>query len=470
MKKLFLTLPLALGASLAFHCGDDGPSGPDDIDYNTVIDISFTQHVQKILTEYETILQANGVFPEGLQMDSWQNLIKGWERGEVIIPFDAENSLLIELTEKLDNPNELREDKLRLLKRWITDGAKNDNDEVPYANSRKLLYVCDQDAARISVIDTDAKLVIRTVDLLKLNRGFSLGSKPHHLAVEPDGSFWYVSLTGAGKVLKFDRNNEFVAEATISIPALLAAHPNNGLLYVSRFPLAPGGDEPLIGVIRRSDMEVLDDIAVQPTPHAMAADHSGKFVYTCSLSGNQIIAIDAATNQADETFVDLGPSKGPIQLTISADDNTLYVSALISNEVYVVDVSDPTERKVINTIAVNATPWHPVLTPDGSRLYVGNQGAHTISAIDVASGAVTVIGAGTGVDGIAQPHGIAVTNDGKFVFVSNRNVLGLYKPRFDFGEANANIGTVAVVNTATNTLEKIIEIEQFGSGMASSPE
>ncbi len=469
MKKWFAVSILICSVVVFIACGgDDNPADPDDTDYDAITDISFSEHVLTILDEYETILRENNIFPEGLQMDSWENLILGWERGEVIIPFDAEGSLLIELTEKLENDSELRADKLRLLKRWIDAGAANDAGDIPYADSRNLLYVCNQNAAKISVIDTEAKLVIRTVDLRELGLSLDLNAKPHHIAVEPDGSFWYVSLIGANKVLKFDRDNNFIAQADISIPALLAAHPTNGLLYVSRFPQGPGGDEPLVGVIRRSTMEVLEDIVVRPTPHAMAADAQGDWVYTCSLSENLVVAIDPATNEADESFVDLGDLKAPLQLAVSPDGTMLYVSAQLAAEVFVIDVSNPQNRTIVEVFGAPAGPWHPVVTPDGSRLYVGAQRAHQVATYELATGVQTIIGAGNGEDGLSNPHGSAVSNDGRYVFISNQNTTGLYEPRFDFGEANANIGTVVVIDTDTNTVEKIIEIEQFGSGMAIS--
>jgi len=42
--------------------------------------------------------------------------------------------------------------------------------------------------------------------------GFS-ATKPHHIVVEPDGSYWYVSLVGDNAVVKLDRANHVVAKA-----------------------------------------------------------------------------------------------------------------------------------------------------------------------------------------------------------------------------------------------------------------
>ena len=62
------------------------------------------------------------------------------------------------------------------------------------AASGELLYVCNQNDATVSIIDLGTNQVIETVDLQQL--GFSANAKPHHVAVEPDGSHWYVTLIG----------------------------------------------------------------------------------------------------------------------------------------------------------------------------------------------------------------------------------------------------------------------------------
>ena len=72
------------------------------------------------------------------------------------------------------------------------------------------LYVCVQDDAKIAVVDMKTRAVARTIDLQKL--GFPATAKPHFVVVEPDGAFWYPSLIGANKVVKFDRRSKIVGQ------------------------------------------------------------------------------------------------------------------------------------------------------------------------------------------------------------------------------------------------------------------
>ena len=89
-------------------------------------------------------------------------------------------------------------------------------------NSAKL-YITNQVSASITVVDQERLAIDTVIDLTKL--GFTANAKPHHAVVEPDGSFWYATLIGDGKVLKFDRANRLVGQVSMETPGLLALDP-----------------------------------------------------------------------------------------------------------------------------------------------------------------------------------------------------------------------------------------------------
>ena len=96
------------------------------------------------------------------------------------------------------------------------------------------LYVPNQDDATVSVIDPASRRVLRTVNLRRYGVGDN--AKPHHVQVEPDGSAWYVTLIGAGKVLKLDRNDRVLGSAEMEVPGLIALHPSRDLMFASPTP------------------------------------------------------------------------------------------------------------------------------------------------------------------------------------------------------------------------------------------
>ena len=196
--------------------------------------------VQRVLDGKCTSCHTGGDAARGLHLDSWQALIAGSDHGEAVIPFDAARSLLVELTTKLvggPHPTEVRGERLTeaevaLLSDWIDEGAPSDTGEIPFADAQQLLYAANQSVAIVSVIDMETNQVIRTVDLQE--HGLPPNASPHHIAVEPDGSHWYVSAIAADQILKFDRENELVERTAFIRPGLMALDATGENLYVGR--------------------------------------------------------------------------------------------------------------------------------------------------------------------------------------------------------------------------------------------
>src|SRR5438034_7293583 len=84
------------------------------------------------------------------------------------------------------------------------------------------VYVANQASGKVTVIDAAADSVVAVVDFTTL--GFSAHPKPHHIVVEPDGSYWYVSLVGDNAVVKLDRANHIVAKADRKSTRLNSSH------------------------------------------------------------------------------------------------------------------------------------------------------------------------------------------------------------------------------------------------------
>jgi DNA-binding beta-propeller fold protein YncE len=448
----------------------DSTAPDDDIDYKNITDISYSEHVQPILNEYSDILTAANNFPPGLQMDSWENLIKGWDRGEVIIPFDSENSLLIELTKKLDYANQIRDDKLDLLQRWIDQGAKNENGDIPFADSQDLLYVCSQSEAIINIIDINSLVVIRNIKLADF--GIPAYASPHHIAFSPDGLHFYISCIDnqINKILKFNRvTNEMVGEVTTDIPALLDHHPSENLLYVSRFMLNNVTNSIFLLNTETMQPELTTnngEIILPPgfiIPHAIQVDKNGEYVYTSSFTEDQFVVINHQTKEFEDA-VFLGNDRTPLQVTVSPDNSKVYVSCIGTGEVVVINVSDPNNRFEEGAVSLGGEPWHGIFTSDGTKFYIGNFKFNNFTEITTTGLTFQNFGANDGSDGLSQPHGIAISSDNQRLFISNRNTNGNYSPYYNLGDNNV-IGVVVVIRTSDNSIEKIIEIEDFGSGM-----
>lgn len=455
----------------------------DEIDYGAIEDIRYTAHVQPLLEAKCTSCHGGTRAEAGLRLDGWEHLTAGSHFGEVVIPFDAGRSLLVEMITKLrggPHPREaggdtLTQAEVAFLARWIEEGARNDAGEVPYEDADQLLYVCSQDAALVSVVDMETNLVIRNVDLQE--HGFSADARPHHVAVEPDGSYWYVSLIGDSKVAKFDRSNRLVAVATIETPGMLAVHPARDLLVAGRSMTAVNPPASL-GFLRRTDLHVDEVPVVFPRPHALLFSPDGRYVYTASVSQNEVITVDVETQDVTFTSLGGGMAQSLVQFGLAPDGRTLYLSAEMTGQLHVFDLTDPARPALRQSIDVGSRPWDPIVSPDGRFVYVGVKGADAVAIVDAEAGTVVQH---LGGHGIAEPHAAILSPDGRFLYVSNNNLRGTYTPRHDLGDnhgtspddpdhhkthaAGRPIGTVAVIDTATRSIVRVLEVEAYATGM-----
>ena len=434
--------------------------------------------VQSLLDEKCTSCHTGADAARGLSLDSWQALITGSDHGEAVIPFDASRSLMVELTTKLvggPHPTEVGAERLNdaevaLLSAWIDEGAPSQTGEIPFADAQHLLYAANQSVALVSVIDMETNQVVRTVDLQQY--GLPQNASPHHIAVEPDGSYWYVSAITANQILKFDRDNELAARNDFERPGLLALDPEGESLYAGR-SMAAVSPPQAVGVIRRSDMTIKEVGVFLPRPHAMAVRPGTGTVFTASLAVNQIASFDPSDEAVELDELEGDRTHTLVGFAVSPDGRWMAGTTELTASVFVFDLDRAPDMTPVDTIAVNAAPWHPVFTPDGRWVYVGNNRGNTVNVIDMERRTLAKVITGLG---LAQPHGAAVSPDGRFVYISSRNLEmsedqsragHVYTPRYDLGD-NSRAGTVVVIDTESQEIVKVIEIDGYGSGLGAA--
>jgi DNA-binding beta-propeller fold protein YncE len=276
------------------------------------------------------------------------------------------------------------------------------------------LYIVNQAGASITVVD-QARLAIDTVlDLRAL--GFTANAKPHHIAVEDNGAYWYVSLIGDGRVLKFDRANRLLAQVKMETPGLLSLDPVHDSLYVGRSMTAVNPPKSL-GVIQRSAFTLVDEQEiVMPRPHALAASMDGRFVHTASLAENRIASVETATGRVTLSVIP-GVPRSLVTFALSPDGNTMVSAGELSNSLLVFDLRQSPPLQPVREIALEGKPWEPRFSPDGKHVLVTLLTKNTIADVDLASGAVVRTLTGR----LAQPYSMLLRRDGRYAFVVSQN-------------------------------------------------
>ena len=336
-------------------------------------------------------------------------------------------------------------------------GGCDGTDPKPSPNPPNALYVCNQPDATVSIIDPASHKVVRVVDLT--DHGFSPGAKPHHVVVEPDGSAWYVSLIGDDAVAKFNAKNELMGTVEFSSPGMLSLHPDGdrALLYAGHTLSLPNVPS-TVAVIDRATMTPVEVPLPVPIdrPHGIKVSPTGDYAYASSLTANEIVAIDTETQQVQSPVSLPGTHQFYVQLDIAADGQTAYITGDQGNQVQVLDLQNPTTPTLVDSVSVYGRPWHPQLSDDGSTLYFGSKATNTVTALDASSLTNTTLDG----NGLANPHGSALSPDGQFLYISNANPNGTYE-----SPSGETVGTVVVINTQTFEIETVIDVGNEPAGI-----
>jgi len=327
------------------------------------------------------------------------------------------------------------------------------------------LLVCLQDEATIAVLDMESLEVLGSIRLEEL--GFSGGAMPHHIAVLPDGTGWFVSLIGENRILHFDATHRLVRSWETPTPGMLALTPDGATLVASRSmgavnppraisllrldPLAPGA-----GTLE--ELEV-----IFPRPHAILTDVGGAYAYTASLGLNQVAVVDLHTERV--ALLDVpGETHALVQFDRSPDGSLLVAGGELSGSLLVFSLEDPAAPSLLRSIPLGDQPFDPRFSPDGRTLWVPLKGSDEVVVLDTADW--EVLARVTDPD-IRQPHALVFSPDGERVFLSNnaKDPHAMHHP----GGGGGEVGSLVVVDTRTLSITATLPLGRNLTGMAARP-
>lgn len=329
------------------------------------------------------------------------------------------------------------------------------------------LYVPNQDDATVTILDPASGVVLGTVDLRAA--GFTANAKPHAVVAEPDGSAWYVTLIGDGAVAKFDAENRFLGAARMVTPGMLALDPRRDRLYASRSMTAVSAP-PSIGVIRRSDMTLLEELdVILPRPHGIAADTVTGRVYVSGLGDNRIATVD---DRGTVELTDLvGPLHAFVTFDLSPDGRRLAASTQLTTRLLEFDVSSgrPMPGRSVEVLPFG---YQIAWSPDGRSVWLGNQRSGAVTQVDAATWTVASVLRDSA---FAEPHGVIVARDGRTVYVSSHGKqLEARAPTpadtmhhgMHAGEsATRALGTLVLIDARNRTIRRVVPVGRFATAL-----
>ncbi len=455
--------------------------------------IIYSQHIQPIFTsgcavegchegmEHNALNKSLHGGSE-LKLDSWANTMNGTDGIAQIVPYRASRSHLLHhinsdtlispmalpsMPAGFPFPAELRD----LVIRWINNGAKNDDGSVAYTAppTRGWAYVTNQGEDLTAVIDLDRNKISRYITTGVDNTNAAPPNAPHNIAVDRQNQFYYVNLIGGSKLQKFRvSDNVKVGELATGLnsPAQVALTKNGDTAYVSNFENAKTN----ITVVNTISMTKLMDVgnSAMLKPHGISITPDFKYVLVSNSLSDNVTVIQTSDNSIIKTIPISGnvPSLPvgyayqyePYQSTVTPDNNYAYVTCRKSGEVRVIDLN---QLKVIDSIKAGTFPLIPAVTPNGAYVFVTNRNTNSVSAINTTTRKIEYTIADVGV----EPHGIAVSKDGKFLYVSCEN-LGISEPPHHATTGGKKPSFLKVIDISQRAVVASLELANFGSGLA----
>jgi YVTN family beta-propeller protein len=308
-----------------------------------------------------------------------------------------------------------------------------------FASGANYAYVSNAQSAAVAVIDTSTQAVVATIPVPYPD--------PEMMVLSPDGSRLYVVLTASSGVAVIDTALR-VTIATVPVgtqPRGIVITPDGSHVYVSsgcNTTACGGFTQPAVSVIDTSTNQISAqiDLSGACTPcglEGLAISPLGNRVYVDFIEDSAhfggVATIDTSTNTL--TGSPIYTLKQGCCIAVSPDGTTLYLSNEGDSSFSIVNLNST----VVTNIALSPsciTPWGMAVMPDNSRVYLACYDSASVVAVNPATAAIAA--SITGFPGVSALP--ALTPDATQLYVPDRNVPVI------------GSNSVTVVNTSTNTI------------------
>jgi DNA-binding beta-propeller fold protein YncE len=263
---------------------------------------------------------------------------------------------------------------------------------------------------------------------------------PHGIAVSPSGRFWYVSISHGmpfGTIHKFATGtDEWEGDATVGMfPATLDVAGTTGLLYVVNSDFFGDHRPSTISVVETATMTEVRQIPTGTMPHGARLSADGTRFYSVNMMDDELVEVDALRFEVSRRLqlaagatdphghgghaAHQGPAGRvePAWVSPPTASGKVYVTALSGNEILEVDLAP---FSVSRRFPSGVGPYNLAVTPDERLLVVTYKKSDAVGFWDLASGVEVARVATTR----RIPHGVAITTDGRYSFVTVEGVGG----------------------------------------------
>ncbi len=309
------------------------------------------------------------------------------------------------------------------------------------------IYVAIEGEGGVSVIDANTNKVLKTVDLSENKNGTIIKYMPHNTQVAPDNKSVWVTANAMDEEMKMSfkfipiayaevGHGEEKSSAMSNKDEVIVLDPFSDViikrieigtdLHLSHISLTPDSsyaitasqEKGILYKINATTFEIEKEVATKKDggPHGLRISPDGKTAYIAMLGGKSLGILDIESFKLKDVAL-----KGSVVQTGVTPDGKYALATVYETKSLAVYNTATSELKYIDLPKEAKGPVQLYPTPDSRYVYVADQGYYfnrpngdTIYKIDLKEMKIVET-----IKGGSAPHGLIVSKDGKFVYVTN---------------------------------------------------
>ncbi|MFZ2303566.1 MAG: DUF1573 domain-containing protein [Minisyncoccia bacterium] len=313
---------------------------------------------------------------------------------------------------------------------------------------KEKIYVAIEGSGEIAVIDAKTNQVLKRINLSEDKNGMTVGYMPHNVQVAPDNkSVWVTANAVDEKDMKMsfriipraeasEGHSDEVVYAGKSKDEVIVIDPFSDEIvkrieigqemHLSHVALTPDSayaivasqEKGIVYKINTSTFEIEKEVATKKSagPHGLRITPNGETAYIAMLSGKSMGVLDIKSFALSDI-----PLKGAVvQTGVTPDGKYALASVYDAKSLAVYDIASA-KLSYIDLPKEAKGPVQIYPTPDSRSVYIADQGFYfnqpvgdTVYKMDLKEMKVA-----QAIKGGSAPHGVVVSKDGKFVYVTN---------------------------------------------------
>ena len=334
-------------------------------------------------------------------------------------------------------------------------------------------YVAAESEDEVAVLEFTPEGGLSVEKVIRVGRWPAEIEGPHGMFFDPSGEYWYLTLGHGfpnGYLLKYETGPDTVVAATELgfFPATVSLTPDGVLAFAVNSNFYGDHVPSTVSVVDTEEMYVIEEVTTCTMPHGSRMSPDGMHNYSACMMDDQLVEMSTFSLEvtrrlnlvtgepvADPVAHGAGMGGGgmsgataegagtggamaggggmasgttgamgsgmaacsPTWTTLSGDGRFVYVACNRGNEIVQVDVES---WSVARRIPADGAPYNLALTRDGSRLLATLKGSGHLAVWDLDTGEqLAKIESTQGVT-----HGVAVTSDNRFAFVTVEGIGG----------------------------------------------